>query len=114
MLHNTMDNTLLSLYWLVDGGATANAFPVEIESTKTIGNLRQPIKAENPNTFIGVEAKDLTLWSVSILDDDDEIIPVLLNSIIVKEKLRATRDLSDVWGNNRPKGLFTFSSSALL
>ncbi|KAF9148997.1 hypothetical protein BG015_009230 [Linnemannia schmuckeri] len=59
---NTMDNNLLTVLCLGDGKATSQAFPVEIEATKTIGNLKQRIKTENPNMFIGVNAKDLVFW----------------------------------------------------
>ncbi|KAF9081347.1 hypothetical protein BGX29_004571, partial [Mortierella sp. GBA35] len=71
-----MTDNLLTLNCLVDGEATTNAFPVEIESFKTIGDLKKLIKTEIPDTFNGVDAKDLTLWSVSIPDDDDDEIPI--------------------------------------
>ncbi|KAF9274031.1 hypothetical protein BGZ68_000974 [Mortierella alpina] len=65
-----MTDTLLTLFCLVDGEATSNAFPVEIASSKTIGDFKKLIKSEIPDTFNGVDAKDLTLWSVSIPDDN--------------------------------------------
>jgi hypothetical protein len=97
MLHNAMDNTLLTLNCLVDGDAAADAFPVEIESTKTIGNLKQRIMAENSNTFIGIDAKDLALWRVSIPvddDDDEDEHPILLDEVSVKKKLKGTSKLN--------------------
>ncbi|KAG9062301.1 hypothetical protein KI688_005215 [Linnemannia hyalina] len=46
-----MSNNPLILFCLVDGEATTNAFPVEIESTKTIGDLKEVILAKKTNRF---------------------------------------------------------------
>ncbi|KAK3805240.1 MAG: hypothetical protein JOS17DRAFT_49006 [Linnemannia elongata] len=102
MLHNAMDSNPLTLFCLVDGEATSNAFPVEIESTKTIGNLKDLIKTKIPDTFNGVDAKDLTLWRVSISDDDDNDLPVLLDSVPEKKKLKATTRLLKVFDTELP------------
>ncbi|KAG0273467.1 hypothetical protein BGZ96_004838, partial [Linnemannia gamsii] len=59
------DNTL-TLFCLVDGEATSQAFPVEIESTKTIGDLKDAIKAKKAPEFDDTAANKLTLWRVSI------------------------------------------------
>ncbi|KAF9123404.1 hypothetical protein BG015_005318, partial [Linnemannia schmuckeri] len=80
--------------------ATSNAFPVEMESSQTIGDLKKLIKTEIPDTFNGVDAKDLTLWSVSIPDgDNDDEIPIVLGNVNNKDKkkLRATRGLLEVF-----------------
>ncbi|KAG0302864.1 hypothetical protein BGZ97_002144, partial [Linnemannia gamsii] len=60
---------------------TSNAFPVEIESTKTIGSLKELFKAKKTNDFQDVDADRLTLWRVSIPDDDDNDFPVLLGAV---------------------------------
>ncbi|KAG0279392.1 hypothetical protein BGZ97_009580, partial [Linnemannia gamsii] len=100
-----MANNHLTLFCLVEGETISKNFSVKPTlADTTIDDLRQRIRTENPNTFIGLDAKDLTLWSVSIPDDDDGMIPVLLNSIIVKERLKASRDLSDVWEKQPAKG----------
>ncbi|KAF9144603.1 hypothetical protein BGX20_007018, partial [Mortierella sp. AD010] len=39
----------------------SNEFPVEIESTKTVGHLKKLIKTDNPETFNAIDAKDLIL-----------------------------------------------------
>ncbi|KAG0020763.1 hypothetical protein BGZ82_011511 [Podila clonocystis] len=106
-----MTDTHLNMFCLVDGESTP--FPVEIESTKTIGDLKDLIKAKIPDTFNGVDAKDLTLWRVSILDDDnddddnddDEDLPILLDNIPGKDrkKLKATRELSDIFDEKPAK-----------
>jgi hypothetical protein len=62
----------LRLFCVVDDATT---FPVEIESTETIGDLKDLIKTRKANTFSDVDADERTLWRVSIpddLDDDDE------------------------------------------
>ncbi|KAG9065188.1 hypothetical protein KI688_002511 [Linnemannia hyalina] len=63
---STMTNHL-TLFCLVDG-----AFPVEIESTKTIGDLKKLIKAEQSPDFDDIVANNLTLWRVSIPDDEND------------------------------------------
>ncbi|KAG0365121.1 hypothetical protein BGX24_004261 [Mortierella sp. AD032] len=102
-----MADSLVNLFCLVDGETLSNAFPVEIESSKTIGNLKKIIKTENPNTFNGVDAKDLTLCrvSISISDEDNNDLPVpLVNDYDkVRKKLGPTDDVSDVFPDKPPK-----------
>ncbi|KAK5796917.1 hypothetical protein F5H01DRAFT_418729 [Linnemannia elongata] len=98
-----MNDNHLTLFCLVDGEATSNAFPVEIESTKTIGHLKKLIKAEKAPRFDDVAADELTLWRVSIHDDDDNDLPVLLDSVPVKKKLRATNKLFMVFDADLPE-----------
>ncbi|KAF9301974.1 hypothetical protein BGZ74_006041 [Mortierella antarctica] len=64
-----MTDNILTLFCLVDGEATSNAFPVEIESTKTVGHLKDLIKAKKTNNFHAVDANELTLWRVSVPAD---------------------------------------------
>ncbi|KAI8595060.1 hypothetical protein EDD21DRAFT_425759 [Dissophora ornata] len=68
------------------------------------------IKTKNPDTFNGVDAKELTLWRVSIQDDDndgddddDDDVPILLATLSKKKKLRPTTELSDVFKEGAPK-----------
>ncbi|KAF9089031.1 hypothetical protein BGX27_002573, partial [Mortierella sp. AM989] len=67
-----MSGNPLMLFCLVDGEATSNAFPVGIESTKTIGDLKELIKTKKTNDFSDVDADKLTLWRVTIPDKDDD------------------------------------------
>ncbi|KAF9554275.1 hypothetical protein EC968_009721, partial [Mortierella alpina] len=95
-----MTDNLLTLFCLVDGEPTFNAFPVGIESSKTIGDLKELIKTALSPQFDDIAAKDLTIWSVSIPDDDDdEEIPIMLDNVSSKDKkkLRATRGLLEVF-----------------
>ncbi|KAF8926889.1 hypothetical protein BGZ58_010828, partial [Dissophora ornata] len=60
-----MTDSLLTLFCLVDGESTP--FPVEIDSTKTIGGLKNLIvNGDQAPAFRDVAAKDLILWRVSI------------------------------------------------
>ncbi|KAH7056123.1 hypothetical protein BKA57DRAFT_196881 [Linnemannia elongata] len=97
-----MNDIHLTLFCLVDGEATSNAFCVKIESSKTIGDLKEFIKTKT-NDFQDVDADKLTLWRVSIHDDDDNDLPVLLDSVPVKKKLRATNKLSMVFDADLPE-----------
>jgi hypothetical protein len=60
-----MADKRVSLFCIVEGEPQSRKFSVKPKLTDTIDDLRQRIKAQNPNTFIGLDAKDLTLWSVS-------------------------------------------------
>ncbi|KAG0276645.1 hypothetical protein BGZ95_007258 [Linnemannia exigua] len=74
-----MAHNLLTLFCIVEGEALSRTFPVEIESSKAIGDLKKLIKTEKANDFQDVDADKLTLWRVSIPDDDDDDeIPVVL------------------------------------
>ncbi|KAG0060879.1 hypothetical protein BGZ89_011907, partial [Linnemannia elongata] len=102
-----MENNPLALFCLVDGEATSHAFSVKIPSTDTVDDLKDHIKTKKSPEFDDVAADKLTLWRVSIPDDEDhDDIPVVLDNVIIKDqkKLRATRELSDVWKDKPPKG----------
>ncbi|KAF9138565.1 hypothetical protein BGX30_009003 [Mortierella sp. GBA39] len=100
----------LILYCLVEGQSASNAFYVNAKPTEAVYNLKVHIKTENPNTFIGVDAKDLTLWRVLIpavnlhspitvdaLDDDN------------KTELDNPRErLSEVFPNNPDDNTYIF------
>ncbi|KAI0252822.1 hypothetical protein BJV78DRAFT_271073 [Lactifluus subvellereus] len=48
---------------------TSHVFPVQISSTKTVGNLKEVIKEKNQLTFQHFDARSLVLWEVSIHPD---------------------------------------------
>ncbi|CAG8629951.1 6373_t:CDS:1, partial [Dentiscutata heterogama] len=77
-----------TLFCLVKGNTTANAFEVDIEKGKSISKLKETIKAKNRQAFANVDAKDLKLWKVEIPDDRDS---ELANPALDVELL-ATRD----------------------
>ncbi|KAF9931246.1 hypothetical protein FBU30_010571 [Linnemannia zychae] len=65
-----MTDNQMTLFCLVDGEATSKAFPVEIGSSKTIGGLKDAIKLKQSPDFDDIVANSLTLWLVSIPDDN--------------------------------------------
>ncbi|KAG0247041.1 hypothetical protein BG011_002154, partial [Mortierella polycephala] len=65
-----MTNTL-TLFCVVNGESTSNAFPVEIESTKTIGDLKELIKVERTPEYDDIAADRLTLWRATIPIDEN-------------------------------------------
>ncbi|KAG0257284.1 hypothetical protein BGZ95_005291 [Linnemannia exigua] len=98
-----MSNIYISLFCLVDGEATSNAFPVEIESTKTIGDLKELIKSKKSPEFNDVAADKLTLWRVSIPVTDNKQPSVLSNFLKSALELTPTDDVSEVFPETPPK-----------
>jgi len=73
--------------------AVNHAFEVVIEADKSIGALKQVIKAKNAQTFANVDTKDIKLWKVEIPDDHySELAKPAL-----QDQLLATRDVGDYW-----------------
>lgn len=108
-MSNTTNN-LLTLFCLVDG--EWNPFSVEVDRTKTVDTLKDAIKDKNAIAFADVDAKMLTLWSVSIPvsdddDDDDDEVPIYTNNIPKddRKKLKATRELRGVFGVEAAKNM---------
>jgi hypothetical protein len=97
-----MTDNPLTLFCLVDGETTS--FPVEIESTKTVGDLKKLIKTEKAKAFEDVDADQLTLWHVSL-----PVVPkkdrkaISLADVLSKEELDETDDISDVFEEKPPK-----------
>jgi len=90
-----MTNNHLTLFCLIDGETTSNAFPVEIESSKTIGDLKKLIKTEQAPAFDDITANNLTLWKVSLsISDDEEETFITLDAFSDKKKLQPTNRLS--------------------
>ncbi|KAF8914706.1 hypothetical protein BGZ58_005668, partial [Dissophora ornata] len=101
-----MTDNHLTLFCLVDGEATFNAFSVEIKSSKTVDGLKKLIKTEQAPRFHDVAADELALWCVSIPDDDDgndDEQLILLNKVSEKKKLKSTTKLSKVFETEIPE-----------
>ncbi|KAK5796915.1 hypothetical protein F5H01DRAFT_401324 [Linnemannia elongata] len=104
-----MNDNHLTLFCLVDG---------ELPPTRSLSRSSPPrhwrpqglIKTTLSPQFDDITAKD-SLWRVSIHDDDDNDLPVLLDSVPVKKKLRATNKLSMVFDADLPETRFTSLSS---
>ncbi|KAK3834551.1 MAG: hypothetical protein J3R72DRAFT_494472 [Linnemannia gamsii] len=70
--------------------AISQALSAKIDPIKTVDHLKDLIKAKKTNDFQDVDADKLTLWRVSIPDDDDNDFPILFDSVPEK-KLKATK-----------------------
>ncbi|KAF9317743.1 hypothetical protein BG006_003312 [Podila minutissima] len=100
-----MTDRILTLFCLVDGEATCNAFSVEIDRSKTVDGLKKLIKAEKTNSFHDVDANELTLWKVSVpIPRHDDIIPILVSNVKGdRENLSPAIHLSKVFSQELPE-----------
>ncbi|KAF9288478.1 hypothetical protein BGZ74_000909, partial [Mortierella antarctica] len=103
MLHDSMTDNRMSLFCLVDGEATSNAFSIKIPSSDTVDDLKKAIKNQKAVAFADVDADMLMLWRVSIPDDQDDDLPIPLDSVPEKKKLKATTKLSKVFDTEPPE-----------
>src|SRR2546423_2102763 len=91
----------ITLFCLVKGNTTANAFSVKISKNKLISELKKAIKTEKHKTFHGVEADELKLWKVTIPgDQDDQLRNLVLQD---SDELLAINDIGDYWPTSPPK-----------
>ncbi|KAF9922108.1 hypothetical protein BGZ67_010720, partial [Mortierella alpina] len=99
-----MTDNLLTLFCLVDGEATSNAFSVKVPLSDTVDDLKEVIKNKKPVDFEHVDANNLTLWRVAhpvIAANKHQ--PVLLNAIDSHTELDPTDDICDVFEQQPPK-----------
>ncbi|KAI7829508.1 hypothetical protein BC939DRAFT_9949 [Gamsiella multidivaricata] len=92
----------LKLFCLVEGESTSRAFPLSVPSTQTVGDLKKLIKTEKTIAFSDVDAGRITLWLVTIPNDAEEV-PIRLDTLNEKKKLRPTSVLSKVFSEGTPK-----------
>ena len=91
----------ITLFCLVKGNTTANAFEVDIEKDKSISKLKEAIKAKKQNDFAGVDADKLRLWKKEIPDDQDDLLSNLtLND---GDELLATKKISKYFPDSPPE-----------
>ncbi|KAF9167590.1 hypothetical protein DFQ26_003933 [Actinomortierella ambigua] len=98
--------TTLTLFCLVDGEATSNAFSVKAPSSGTVDDLKKLIKAEKAISFSDIDADELTLWRVSIpASEDDDETSILIDNIISdhKKKLNPLTRLTKVFPEELPE-----------
>ncbi|KAG0059149.1 hypothetical protein BGZ89_000656 [Linnemannia elongata] len=103
MLHNSLTEERLNLFCLVDGEATSNVFSVDVTVTDTVHELKGAIKAKKTPEFDDIATDELTLWCVSVKDDSNDSLPIVLDSLPEKTKLRATSKLFDVFEESPSK-----------
>ncbi|KAF9198872.1 hypothetical protein BGZ49_000187, partial [Haplosporangium sp. Z 27] len=100
-----MADNHLNLFCLVDGESTSNAFSIKIPLNDTVDDIKKAIKVQKSVAFADVDADMLTLWCVSIPDDDNDNDkqPILLDILPEKKKLKATAKLSKVIDTELPE-----------
>jgi len=90
-----MNKTML-IYCLVDGETPSRAFPIRIDSTDSIGDLKELIKVKKTPRFDDIAADELTLWQVSVpVTDDEDEVPIFLGPLKEKKKAFPTKLLSN-------------------
>ncbi|KAK5809682.1 hypothetical protein F5H01DRAFT_415626 [Linnemannia elongata] len=100
-----MPDNPLTLFCLVDGEGTSNAFSVKLASNGTVDDLKKLIRTEKSPEFDDIAADKLTIWRVSIPDkDDDDETPIKIDNVpeSEKKKLMATNKVS-VFGAALPE-----------
>ncbi|CAG8659539.1 6431_t:CDS:2 [Paraglomus brasilianum] len=91
----------ITLFCLVKGNRTANAFAVEIDSGKLISHLKETIKKKDQNDFVGIDAHKLKLWKVEILSGRDDLLSSL--SLNDNDELLGANEISEYWTSKLPK-----------
>ncbi|KAF9924655.1 hypothetical protein BGZ67_009152, partial [Mortierella alpina] len=99
-----MTNNLLTLFCLVDGEATSNAFSVKVSPNDTVDNLKELIKNKKAPEFDDIATDKLTLWRIAhSVVAANKHQPVLLNVIDSQTELDPTDDISEVFEQQPPK-----------
>ncbi|KAK5827644.1 hypothetical protein F5H01DRAFT_409425 [Linnemannia elongata] len=89
----------LTLFCLVEGQCPSRAFPVCIPPSKTVGELKKYIKAEQSPNFDDIAANNLTLWRATIYNNDGNMTcAVTMGSLGSKTELNNPRTpLSEIF-----------------
>ncbi|KAG2061139.1 hypothetical protein BDR06DRAFT_1002309 [Suillus hirtellus] len=85
-----MSHTLELNCWIL-GDGPKHVFPINIESTKTVGYLRVAIKDQKKNRFDCADADDLEIWQVKINRKDSH----LLDTIGIEGGIKGGVELED-------------------
>ncbi|KAF9315345.1 hypothetical protein BG003_003137 [Podila horticola] len=111
MITNAVTNIPLTLFCLVDGEATSNAFSIKISSRDTVDDPKTLIRTKKTNDFSDIDANQLTLWATpvqqkSVKDDDiEEGLAVVLEAVNGRQTTRVTHvvDSKDVEAAQRER-----------
>ena len=91
----------ITLFCLVKGNVSENAFSVKISRDEPISELKDAIKAKKQNDFAGIDADRLKLWKVTIPgDQDDQLRNLILQN---SDELLAINDIGDYWSTSPSK-----------
>jgi hypothetical protein len=90
-----MTNNLLTLWCLIEGDSTTFSIK-DFPLSNTVDDLKEAI---NNRLKFGTSSTDLTLWRVSIPfpSHAEDQIPIVLDRIIDKTRLRSDQDISEVF-----------------
>jgi hypothetical protein len=91
----------ITLFCLVKGNTTANAFSVKISRDEPISELKKAIKAEKAPEFDNFPADRLKLWKVEIPDDRDD--PLRNLTLQNSDELLATKKISKYFLDSPPE-----------
>jgi hypothetical protein len=96
----------IELYCWVIGDDPDKIFPVQIEKSKTVGNLRDAIKTKNEPQFRDIAANTLTLRKIYVAegDLDAQLEQIDLDYLKILDKLRPTHPLSRVFSDSLIEG----------
>src|SRR6266498_524466 len=87
---------------LILGDNTKKTFSIKnVNTDNTVGDLRESIYLKNPQSFTGIDAKDLILWKVNIPDEVNEKTKLLNtkppSKINIKQDLEGVELSSTTW-----------------
>jgi hypothetical protein len=96
--------TIVTLLCLVNGDSSA--FPVRIDKTLLVGDLKNEIKKAKAPEFDNFAADKLTLWKVNIPDDGEAAIQRLaLQADTANEiKMRPTKKIGEYYREQPAEG----------
>ncbi|KAK7461510.1 hypothetical protein VKT23_008684 [Stygiomarasmius scandens] len=77
-------------------------FPVDISSSRTVGHLKETIRQKNPHDLKEIEADKLSLFNVSIPDEDD-LPQKLKNAVDGIEPLDPTTEIIEIFPDEPPE-----------
>src|SRR3954470_2003839 len=91
----------ITLFCLVKGNTSEDAFSVKISRDEPVSELKKAIKAEKAPEFDNFPADRLKLWKVTIPgDQDDQLRNLILQD---SDELSAINDIGDYWPTSPPK-----------
>ncbi|KAG0023795.1 hypothetical protein BGZ81_007932, partial [Podila clonocystis] len=85
------------------------AFSVRVSPEATVDDLKKLIKVTKAPSFVHIPADELKLVSVSIpYDNEQELEPIRLKSLVFKRPLRPIDNLREVFGDPVPRDSIHF------
>jgi len=82
-------DTIIVLICLVQGETADRAFPVRIESSRLVGELKDAVKQKKSPKFDNFAADELTLWSINV--PINEYDPATLSTLLATSDQQPTK-----------------------